>query len=68
MAHPNTKTAARLQNKTLRLKNITPLKQPATDRRSGKDRRKSGDINYFLNGGIERRSWRERRFLWYMTE
>ncbi|MGD9412580.1 MAG: hypothetical protein PVJ54_12000, partial [Desulfobacterales bacterium] len=26
------------------------------------------DFNYFLNGGIGRRSWRERRFLWYMTE
>jgi hypothetical protein len=68
MDHPDTKTAARLHHETLRLENNGPLKHPATDRRSGKDRRKSGDVNYFLNGGIERRSWKERRFLWYMTD
>lgn len=37
------------------------------DRRSGTDRRKKGSSEYFKNGGIERRSWNERRNLWYMT-
>ena len=37
------------------------------DRRSGRDRRKSSNIRYFLKGGIERRSWVERRYLWYLT-
>ena len=37
------------------------------DRRSGVDRRKSGRRDYFANGGLERRSWHERRRLWYMT-
>jgi hypothetical protein len=31
------------------------------DRRSGDDRRKAYDLDYFLNGGVERRSWKERR-------
>jgi len=37
------------------------------DRRSGKDRRKLPVRDYLLNGCVERRSWSERRFLWYMT-
>ncbi len=37
------------------------------DRRSGIDRRKSNNRDYFSNGGLERRSWHERRKLWYMT-
>lgn len=37
------------------------------DRRSGNDRRKSSIRNFLLNGCIERRNWKERRFLWYMT-
>lgn len=37
------------------------------DRRSGVDRRKSNNRHYFLNGGVERRNWHERRKLWYMT-
>jgi len=36
-------------------------------RRSGKDRRKMGLKEYFLDGGDERRSWVERRNLWYHT-
>ena len=44
------------------------LKQPVADRRSGVDRRQSFDNRYFLEGGVERRSWQERRYLWYMTE
>jgi hypothetical protein len=43
-------------------------KPPVADRRSGADRRQSFDNQYFLSGGIERRSWKERRYLWYMTE
>ncbi len=31
------------------------------DRRSGVDRRKVHDLEYFLKGGVERRSWKERR-------
>lgn len=31
------------------------------DRRSGADRRKVHNLDYFLNGGVERRSWKERR-------
>jgi hypothetical protein len=68
MHHPNTKTVARLPHRKLLAKHNSPLKDPATDRRSGKDRRRSRDTLYFLNGGIERRTWGERRFLWYMTE
>ncbi|MBW2250576.1 MAG: hypothetical protein JRF60_08080 [Deltaproteobacteria bacterium] len=37
------------------------------DRRSGIDRRKSNNRDYFSNGVLERRSWHERRKLWYMT-
>jgi len=37
------------------------------DRRSGIDRRRLPVRNYLLNGFVERRSWAERRFLWYMT-
>ena len=32
-----------------------------TDRRSGNDRRKGTDLKYFLKGGKNSRSWRERR-------
>ena len=31
------------------------------DRRSGLDRRKGHKLEYFLNGGLERRSFKERR-------
>ena len=36
-------------------------------RRSGRDRRKVSTKKYFLKGGVERRSWKERRKRWYMT-
>ena len=39
----------------------------AGGRRSGEDRRKESKREYFINGGIERRSWKERRTCWYMT-
>ena len=35
----------------------------AMDRRSGDDRRKSYRLGYFINGGVERRSGKERRLL-----
>jgi len=38
-----------------------------TDRRSYGDRRKTCARTYFLNGGKERRSWTERRYIWDMT-
>ncbi len=38
-----------------------------TDRRSYGDRRKTRERTYFLNGGEERRSWKERRYIWDMT-
>ena len=37
------------------------------DRRSGKDRRQVFNSAYFLKGGVERRSWKERRYKWYVT-
>ncbi len=37
------------------------------DRRSGKDRRKTSHKKYFHEGGLERRSWKERRKYWYLT-
>jgi hypothetical protein len=44
-----------------------PMRRSSIDRRSGKDRRKTYKALYFLKGGIERRNWRERRYLWDMT-
>ena len=38
------------------------------DRRSHQDRRKSFNKSNFLNGGREKRNWKERRFIWYMTQ
>jgi hypothetical protein len=68
MYRQNTKTVARLhQNNKLANYNKHP-KHPAADRRSGYDRRIIYNAAYFLNGGVERRSWKERRFFWYMTD
>ena len=39
----------------------TKLKRSPIDRRSGDDRRKAYDMNYFLSGGVERRNWKEER-------
>ena len=36
-------------------------------RRSGNDRRKKLTLKYFIKGGFERRSWKERRKYWYLT-
>jgi hypothetical protein len=68
MYRQNTKTAARQhQNNKLSKTNKHP-KRPVVDRRSGNDRRKIYSAEYFLKGGVERRSWKERRFFWYMTD
>jgi hypothetical protein len=37
------------------------------DRRSYRDRRKTRQSIYFLSGGKERRTWKERRYIWDMT-
>jgi len=52
---------------TFGLKIEKPPFYSTRDRRAYGDRRKSGKRDYFLKGGKERRSWKERRFLWYMT-
>ena len=36
-------------------------KRSGVDRRTGMDRRKEYNLEYLLEGGIERRRWRERR-------
>jgi hypothetical protein len=36
-------------------------RRSSIDRRSGVDRRKTHNLDYFLKGGVERRSWKERR-------
>ena len=54
------------QDKLFTKNNILPESSP-DDRRSGKDRRKSYRPIYFIKGGIERRTWKERRYVWNMT-
>jgi hypothetical protein len=54
-------------NERLAKKCTKPIRRSCIDRRSGKDRRKTYQALYFLKGGIERRKWRERRYLWDMT-
>jgi hypothetical protein len=51
-----------LLTKTINLPENSP-----DDRRSGQDRRKTYRAIYFLKGGIERRTWKERRYVWNMT-
>ena len=48
-------------------KNNNTVNACRKDRRSGQDRRKSCDPHYFERCGLERRSWKERRYYWYMT-
>jgi hypothetical protein len=48
-------------------KNKKPASGFVRDRRSGQDRRKAYSAKYFHKNGVERRSWKERRCLWYMT-
>ncbi len=40
---------------------VTKTFRSMIDRRSGVDRRKVHDLDYFLKGGVERRRWKERR-------
>jgi len=68
MYQQRSKTVTRLHPNKSISRNQIQHQQPLEDRRSGDDRRQSFDNSYFLKGGIERRSWKERRFLWYMTE
>ena len=49
----------------LKIERVPPRKN--NDRRSYGDRRKTHHRAYFLKGGKERRSWQERRYIWYMT-
>ena len=60
----------RIKKKYLYKPNKT-IKKPAggfgRDRRSVQDRRKGSNATYFLKNGVERRSWKERRYLWYIT-
>jgi hypothetical protein len=62
------KTVTRLHPEKSISRRQKQIQKPVGDRRSGVDRRQSSDNRYFLNGGVERRSWKERRYLWYMTE
>jgi len=68
MHRQNTKSVTRLHQNNKLSKTPKHLKRLAADRRSGNDRRTIYSAAYFLNGGIERRSWKERRFFWYMTD
>ena len=40
---------------------VRTRKRSIQDRRSSEDRRKAYDLNYFVNGGVERRKMPERR-------
>jgi hypothetical protein len=51
----------------LKLKIESPPLYSTNDRRAHRDRRKTYNRDYFLSGGKERRSWKERRFIWHMT-
>ena len=52
---------------TIRLSKKNTKDGSGNDRRCGKDRREKSTKKYFLRGGFERRSWKERRNYWYMT-
>ena len=62
------KTVTRLHPNKPHIRHQKDSQVTVADRRSGIDRRQAPDNRYFLEGGVERRSWKERRFLWYMTE
>jgi hypothetical protein len=49
-----------------RIINQNTIDRSGNGRRSGKDRRKISIKKYFLEGGLERRSWKERRKNWYI--
>lgn len=56
-----------MQRRAFRLLIEDPPTRNNRDRRSSGDRRKAYNRDYFRRGGLERRSWRERRFIWDMT-
>ena len=68
MDHPDRKELIRPYPSKSKRENDRFLKRTNSDRRSGKDRRRTYSTDYFFHGGIERRSGRERRYLWYMTD
>jgi len=68
MNHPDKKEPISLYPNKSERNTSQLLKSIDSDRRSGKDRRRSYSRGYFLDGGIERRSWKERRYYWYMTD
>jgi len=68
MNHPDKKKLISLYPNKSEKNTSQLLKSIDSDRRSGKDRRRSYSRDYFLHGGIERRSWKERRYFWYMTD
>jgi hypothetical protein len=68
MNHPDKKELIRLYPNKSKRNTDRLLKSINSDRRSGKDRRRYYSHDYFLHGGIERRSWKERRYFWYMTD
>ena len=63
LRHPQPKSKENVHDKKI---NTTSI-DSGRDRRSGKDRRQLPVGDYFLNGNVERRRGRERRFLWYMN-
>ena len=48
------------KDNTIETKEVERMRS-SIDRRSGADRRKAHDLDYFLNNGIERRRGKERR-------
>ena len=50
-----------------RIINENTIDNLGNGRRSGMDRRNTSPKKYFLEGGFERRSWKERRKNWYIT-
>ena len=51
----------------LRVNNKNDIVGSGKGRRSGTDRRRLSRKKYFLDGGLERRSWKERRKNWLIT-
>ena len=54
-------TGSALLNIELKSFDMEESRRSNIDRRSGVDRRKVHNLDYFLGGGVERRSWKERR-------
>ena len=63
----NTENGYSTNKLKLRVNNTNDIVGSGKGRRSGTDRRKLSRKNYFLDGGLERRSWKERRKNWLIT-